>query len=59
MSAFGVPIHVNGRLWEWSPSDRARTTAAPITEQRMTEFTDLVATSNRQRAEPGVAAGQP
>jgi len=45
MSAFGVPIHVNGRLWGMVAVGTGLGPLPPDTEQRMTEFTDLVATS--------------
>jgi signal transduction histidine kinase len=44
-SAFAVPIHVNGRLWGMVAVGTGPGPLPPDTEQRMTEFTDLVATS--------------
>jgi signal transduction histidine kinase len=44
-SAFGVPIHVNGRLWGMVAVGTARGPLPPNAEHRMSEFTDLVATS--------------
>jgi signal transduction histidine kinase len=44
-SAFAVPIHVNGRLWGMVAVGTGRGPLPPDAEQRMTEFTDLVATS--------------
>jgi signal transduction histidine kinase len=44
-SAFGVPIHVNGRLWGMVAVGTERGTLPPNAEQRMCEFTDLVATA--------------
>jgi GAF domain-containing protein len=53
-SAVAMPIHVNGRLWGMISIASARGALPPDTEQRMTDFTDLIATaiSNAQnRAE--------
>jgi signal transduction histidine kinase len=44
-SAVGVPIHVNGRLWGTIAVGSGEGPLPPDTEQRMTEFTDLVATA--------------
>jgi signal transduction histidine kinase len=44
-SAFGVPIHVNGRLWGMVAVGTGQGPLPPNAEQRMTEFTDLVATA--------------
>ena len=44
-SAFGVPIHVDGRLWGMIAVGTGAGPLPPDAEQRMTEFTDLVATS--------------
>jgi signal transduction histidine kinase len=44
-SAFGVPIHVDGRLWGMVAVGTGSGPLPPDAEQRMTEFTDLVATS--------------
>src|SRR5882757_5930034 len=44
-SAFGVPIHVDGRLWGMVAVGTGPGPLPPDAEQRMTEFTDLVATS--------------
>jgi signal transduction histidine kinase len=44
-SAVGVPIHVNGRLWGTIAVGSGQGPLPPDTEQRMTEFTDLVATA--------------
>jgi signal transduction histidine kinase len=43
-SAIAVPIHVNGRLWGMIAVGSGRT-LPPQAEQRMKEFTDLVATA--------------
>src|SRR5260221_4038739 len=57
-SAVAVPVHVNGRLWEAIDVDTGRVQLQPDTEQRMTEFTDVVATAvanaqNRDSLEAG------
>ncbi len=44
-SAVGMPIHVNGRLWGMIAVGPGEGPLPPDTEQRMTEFTDLVATA--------------
>jgi signal transduction histidine kinase len=44
-SAVGMPVHVNGRLWGMIAVGSAQTSLPPDTEQRMAEFTDLVATA--------------
>jgi GAF domain-containing protein len=56
-SAAAMPIHVNGRLWGAIAVGSAQAPLPPGTEQRMTEFTDLVATAvanaqNRPRWRP-------
>jgi signal transduction histidine kinase len=40
-----MPIHVNGRLWGMIAVGSGQGPLPPDTEQRMTEFTDLVATA--------------
>jgi signal transduction histidine kinase len=45
LSAIAVPIHVNGRLWGLIAVGSGEGPLPPDTEQRMTEFTDLVATA--------------
>ena len=44
-SAVALPIHVNGRLWGAIAAGSGQGPLPPDTEQRMTEFTDLVATA--------------
>jgi signal transduction histidine kinase len=44
-SAVGMPIHVNGRLWGMIAVGSRQGPLADGTEQRMTEFTGLVATA--------------
>jgi signal transduction histidine kinase len=44
-SAVAVPIHVNGRLWGMIAVGSGQGPLPSDTEQRMTEFTDLVATA--------------
>jgi signal transduction histidine kinase len=44
-SALAVPIHVDGRLWGMIAVASGPDPLPPDTEQRMTEFTDLVATA--------------
>jgi signal transduction histidine kinase len=44
-SAVAVPIHVNGRLWGLVAVGSGQGPLPPDTEQRTTEFTDLVATA--------------
>jgi signal transduction histidine kinase/uncharacterized protein YoaH (UPF0181 family) len=44
-SAIAVPIHVNGRLWGMIAVGTGQGPLPPDTEQRMTDFTDLVATA--------------
>ena len=44
-SAVAMPIHVDGRLWGAIAVGSGQGPLPPDTEQRMTEFTDLVATA--------------
>ena len=44
-SAVAMPIHVDGRLWGAIAVGSGEGSLPPDTEQRMTEFTDLVATA--------------
>ena len=44
-SAVAMPIHVHGRLWGLIAVGSGQGPLPPDTEQRMTEFTDLVATA--------------
>jgi signal transduction histidine kinase len=44
-SAIGMPIHVDGRLWGMIAVGSGQRQLPPDAEQRMTEFTDLVATA--------------
>jgi signal transduction histidine kinase len=44
-SAIAMPIHVNGRLWGMIAVGSGHGPLPPGTEQRMTEFTSLVATA--------------
>lgn len=44
-SAVAMPIHVNGRLWGIVAVGSGQGPMSPDTEQRMTEFTDLIATA--------------
>lgn len=44
-SAVGMPIHVDGRLWGLIAVGSGSGPLPPDTEQRMTEFTDLIATA--------------
>jgi signal transduction histidine kinase len=44
-SAVAAPIHVNGRLWGAIAVGSGQGPLAPDAEQRMTQFTDLVATA--------------
>ena len=44
-SAVAVPVHVHGRLWGAIALGSQEGPLPPDTEQRMTEFTDLVATA--------------
>jgi signal transduction histidine kinase len=44
-SAVAVPIHVNGRLWGMIAVGPGQGPLPPDTEQRMAEFTELVATA--------------
>jgi signal transduction histidine kinase len=44
-SAVGMPIHVNGRLWGMIAIGSGGGPLPPDTEQRMTQFTGLVATA--------------
>jgi signal transduction histidine kinase len=45
VAAVGTPIHANGRLWGMLALGSEEGPLPPDTEQRMTEFTDLVATA--------------
>ncbi|NMO55150.1 GAF domain-containing protein [Actinoplanes sp. TBRC 11911] len=45
VSAVGVPVHVNGRLWGLIAVGTSHDRLAPDLEARLTEFTDLVATA--------------
>jgi signal transduction histidine kinase len=45
LSAVAMPVHVNGRLWGLIAVGSGEGPLPPDTEQRMTEFTDLVATA--------------
>jgi signal transduction histidine kinase len=44
-SAVALPIHVNGRLWGMIAVGSGAGPLPPDTEQRMTEFTDLIASA--------------
>ncbi|MGH3250605.1 MAG: GAF domain-containing protein, partial [Trebonia sp.] len=44
-SAVGMPVHVHGRLWGMIAVGSGQGPLSPDTEQRMTEFTELVATA--------------
>ncbi len=44
-SAVGLPVHVNGRLWGVIAVGSVEGPLPPGSEQRMSEFTDLVATA--------------
>ena len=44
-SAVAMPVHVNGRLWGMIAVGSGQGPLPPDTEQRMTEFTELVATA--------------
>jgi signal transduction histidine kinase len=44
-SAAAMPIHVNGRLWGAIAVGSAQALLPPDTEQRMTQFTDLIGTA--------------
>jgi signal transduction histidine kinase len=44
-SAVAMPVHVHGRLWGMIAVGSGHGPLPPDTEQRMTEFTDLVATA--------------
>ena len=44
-SAVGMPVHVQGRLWGMIAVGSGEGPLPPDTEQRMTEFTELVATA--------------
>ncbi len=44
-SAIAMPVHVHGRLWGLIAVGSGQGPLPPDTEQRMTEFTDLVATA--------------
>jgi signal transduction histidine kinase len=44
-SAVAMPVHVNGRLWGMIAAGSGQGPLPPDTEQRMTEFTELVATA--------------
>ena len=45
LSSVAVPIYVNGRLWGMIAAGSGQGPLAPDTEQRMSEFTNLVATA--------------
>ena len=45
LSAVAMPVHVNGRLWGMIAVGSGQGPLPPDAEQRMTEFTDLVATA--------------
>ena len=45
LSSVALPIHVNGRLWGMIAVGSGQASLPPDTEQRMTEFTELVATA--------------
>jgi signal transduction histidine kinase len=45
LSSVAVPIYVNGRLWGMIAVGSEQAPLPPDTEQRMTQFTDLVATA--------------
>jgi signal transduction histidine kinase len=45
LSSVAVPIYVNGRLWGMIAVGSGQAPLPPATEQRMSEFTDLVATA--------------
>jgi signal transduction histidine kinase len=45
LSSVAVPIYVNGRLWGMIAVGSGQAPQPPDTEQRMTQFTDLVATA--------------
>jgi signal transduction histidine kinase len=45
VSAVGVPVHVNGRLWGLIAVGTGHDRLAPDLEARLTEFTDLIATA--------------
>jgi signal transduction histidine kinase len=45
LSSVAVPIYVNGRLWGMIAVGSGQAPLPPDTEQRMSEFTDLVATA--------------
>ena len=45
LSSVALPIHVNGRLWGMIAVGSGQAPLPPDTEQRMTEFTDLIATA--------------
>ena len=44
-SAVAVPVHVQGRLWGMIAAGSGQGPLPPDTEQRMTEFTELIATA--------------
>jgi GAF domain-containing protein len=44
-----MPVHVHGRLWGLIAVGSGQGPLPPDIEQRMTEFTDLVATAVRTR----------
>ncbi len=46
-------VDVDGRLWGLIAVGSGQAPLPPDTEQRMTEFTDLVADSGGECAEPG------
>ena len=45
LSSVALPIHVNGQLWGMIAVGFGQASLPPDTEQRMTEFTELVATA--------------
>jgi GAF domain-containing protein len=45
VAAVGTPVHVNGRLWGLIAIGSGEGPMPPDTEQRMTEFTEMVATA--------------
>jgi signal transduction histidine kinase len=45
LSSVALPIHVNGQLWGMIAVGSGQASLPPDTEQRMTEFTELVATA--------------
>jgi GAF domain-containing protein len=45
LSSVALPIHVNGQLWGMIAVGSGQASLPAATEQRMTEFTELVATA--------------